>query len=137
MFEGIGKWFDKNGDSIYGTKAGGVSMGKQVVSTRKGDTLYIHFLDPTVKAFTFLLDGKKTTVKCERPCGDVSDIVVRFPLCGKTPTQYIEPGSHDAESRKTREVKFAKPVKARYFRFVATHALPVNDRLAVAEVDVW
>ena len=31
---------------------------------------------------------------------------------------------------------FAKPVKARYFRFVATHALPVNDRLAVAEVDV-
>jgi len=40
------------------------------------------------------------------------------------------------ESRKTREVKFAKPVKARYFRFVATHALPVNDRLAVAEVDV-
>ena len=40
------------------------------------------------------------------------------------------------ESRKTREVEFAKPVKARYFRFVATHALPVNDRLAVAEVDV-
>lgn len=32
---------------------------------------------------------------------------------------------------------FAKPVKARYFRFVATHALPVNDRLAVAEVDVF
>ena len=41
------------------------------------------------------------------------------------------------ESRKMREVKFAKPVKARYFRFVATHALPVNDRLAVAEVDIW
>ena len=41
------------------------------------------------------------------------------------------------ESRKTREVKFAKPVKARYFRFVATHALTANDRLAVAEVDVW
>ena len=41
------------------------------------------------------------------------------------------------ESRKTREVKFVKPVKARYFRFVATHALPVDDRLAVAEVDVF
>ena len=41
------------------------------------------------------------------------------------------------ESRKTRKVVFAKPVKARYFRFVATHALPVNDRLAVAEVDVF
>lgn len=32
---------------------------------------------------------------------------------------------------------FAKPLKARYFRFVATHALPVDDRLAVAEVDVF
>ena len=41
-----------------------------------------------------------------------------------------------AEACKTRKVKFAKPVKARYFRFVAPHALPVNDRLAVAEVDV-
>ena len=28
-------------------------------------------------------------------------------------------------------------VTARYFRFVATHALPVDDRLAVAEVDVF
>ena len=41
VFEGIGKWFEQNGDSIYGTKAGGVSMGKKVVSTRKGDMLYI------------------------------------------------------------------------------------------------
>ena len=235
VFEGIGKWFEKNGDSIYGTKAGGVSLGGKVVSTRKGDTLYIHFLDPEVKAFTFLLDGRKTTVTCDRPCGDVSDIVVRFPLGGKTPSQYVEPGSKEMwkivdetcrnpgnakaaidgnrdslwhshpepmtqnnplpppqsfmvdcgavremrgfkytprpancsvgvvdqcefwvsldgkdwtkagegafldamVSRKTREVKFAKPVKARYFRFVATHALPVNDRIAVAEVDVW
>ena len=235
VFEGIGKWFDKNGDSIYGTKAGGVSMGKQVVSTRKGDMLYIHFLDPAVKEFAFLLGGKKTTVKCERAEGDVSDIVVRFPLGGKEPAQYVEPGSRQMwkvvgqtcknpgnaqaaidgsltslwhthpepmtqnaplpppqsftvdcgavremsgfkytprpegcsvgvvdkcefwvslggkewektgvgsfpdvlESRKTRKVVFAKPVKARYFRFVATHALPVNDRLAVAEVDVF
>ena len=234
VFEGIGKWFEKNGDSIYGTKAGGVSLGVKVVSTRKDDTLYIHFIDPAVKEFTFLLDGKKTTVKCNRPSDDVSDIVVRFPLGGKDPVQYVEPGSQQMwrvvgqtcknpgnakaaiddnrdslwhshpepmakndplpppqsftvdcgavremrgftytprlvscsvgvvdkcefwvsldgkdwtkaaegsfpdvlESRKTREVKFVKPVKARYFRFVATHVLPVNDRLAVAEVDV-
>ena len=235
VFEGIGRWFEKNGDSIYGTKAGGVSLGTKVVTTRKGDTLYIHFLDPEVKAFSFLLDGQKTTVACNRAAGDESDIVVRFPLGGKTPSQYVVPGLHDAwkivgetcrnpgnakaaidgnketlwhshpapmakrkplpppqsftvdcgaeremrgfkytprpggcdagvvdkcefwvssdgkewtkagdgsfpdvlESRKTREVKFAKPVKARYFRFVATHALTANDRLAVAEVDVW
>ena len=43
-----------------------------------------------------------------------------------------KPESWNLEARE----KFAKPVKARYFRFVAPHALPVNDRLAVAEVDV-
>jgi alpha-L-fucosidase len=235
VFEGIGKWFEKNGDSVYGTKAGGVALGGKVVSTRKGDMLYIHFVDPKVEEFTFLLDGKKTTVKCERPCGDVSDIVVRFPLGGGTPAQYLKPGAKEMwrvvgqtctnpgnakcaidgnadslwhshpepmskksplpppqsftvdcgaaidmngfrytprpsncsvgvvdkcefwvstdgrdwtkagegsfpdvmESRKTREVKFARPVKARYFRFVAVHALPENDRLAVADVDVF
>ena len=94
VFEGIGKWFEKNGDSIYGTKAGGVSMGQKVVSTRKGDMLYIHFLDPSVKEFSFLLDGKKITVVVGgRPEGDVSDIVVRFPLGGKEPAQYVVPGS--------------------------------------------
>ena len=234
VFEGIGKWFEKNGDSVYGTKAGGVSLGHQVVSTRKDDTLFIHFIDPKVEEFTFKLGGEMKTVKCPRQAGDVSDVVVRFPLGGKKPEQYVVPGSRQAwkiveetcknpgnarlaidsntgtlwhshpepmkdkdplpppqsftvdcgsvremrgfrytprpascsvgvvdkcefwvsvdgrewtkagdgsfpdvlESRKTREVKFAKPVKARYFRFVATHALPVNDRLAVAEVDV-
>ena len=96
VFEGIGKWFEKNGDSIYGTKAGGVSLGIKVVTTRKDDTLYIHFIDPEVKEFTFLLDGKKTTVKCARAKDDAFDVVVRFPLGGKTPSQFVEPGSHDA-----------------------------------------
>ena len=235
VFEGIGRWFDRNGDSIYGTRAGGVSLGGKVVSTRKDDTLYIHFLDPAVKEFSFLLGGKKTTARCERARGDESDVVVRIPLGGKEPSQYVVPGSREQwkivgetcrnpgnasaaidgsahslwhshpepmaknsplpppqsftvdcgaaremrgfrytprpdgcsvgvvdkcelwtspdgrewtkagegsfpdvmESRRTREVKFAKPVSARYFRFVATHALPVNDRLAVAEVDLF
>ena len=234
VFEGIGKWFEENGDSVYGTKAGGVSLEQQVVSTRKGDTLFVHFIDPEVEEFTFKLGGELKTVKCPRQKGDVSDVVVRIPLGGKEPEQYVVPGSKQTwkiveetckspgnarlaidsnnntlwhshpepmkahnplpppqsftvdcgavremhgfrytprpascsvgvvdrcefwvsmdgrewtkagegsfpdvlESRKTREVRFEKPVKARYFRFVATHALPVDDRLAVAEVDV-
>jgi len=36
-----------------------------------------------------------------------------------------------------RRVTFAQPVKARYFRFTATHALKKNDRAAVAEIDIW
>ena len=34
-------------------------------------------------------------------------------------------------------VTFEKPTKARYFRFTATHAVGANDRVAVAEVDIW
>lgn len=36
-----------------------------------------------------------------------------------------------------RRVTFAQPVKARYFRFTATHAVKKNDRIAVAEIDIW
>ncbi|MBO7683899.1 MAG: discoidin domain-containing protein [Kiritimatiellae bacterium] len=34
-------------------------------------------------------------------------------------------------------VTFEKPAKARYFRFTATHAVEANDRVAVAEIDIW
>jgi len=34
-------------------------------------------------------------------------------------------------------VTFEKPVKARYFRFTATHALDRNDRVALAEIDLF
>ena len=93
VFEGLGRWFEKNGDSVYGTKAGGVSLGHQVVSTRKDDTLFIHFIDPNVEEFTFKLGGELKTVKCPRQKGDVSDVVVRFPLGGTKPEQYVVPGS--------------------------------------------
>ena len=36
-----------------------------------------------------------------------------------------------------RRVAFEKPVKARYFRFTATHALDRNDRVALAEIDLF
>ena len=34
-------------------------------------------------------------------------------------------------------VTFEQPAKARYFRFTATHAVEKNDRVAVAEIDIW
>lgn len=54
----VGKWFAVNGESIYGTRAGGVACGKAVVSTRKDNVLYLHFLDPKVSAVSFKLDGE-------------------------------------------------------------------------------
>ena len=60
----VGAWFEKNGESIYGTTAGGVAIGRSVVSTRKGDVLYLHFLDPRVSKVAFALSGKIVSVEC-------------------------------------------------------------------------
>lgn len=83
ILDAMGKWFEKNGDSIYGTVAGGVGTpDRSVVSTRKGDTLYIHFIDPAVKEFTFTLGGETRTVACPRESGDTYDVVVPVKLSG-------------------------------------------------------
>ena len=60
----VGKWFEKNGESIYATTAGGVALAKDVVSTRKGNVLYLHFLNPAVNKIAFPLKGEITEAKC-------------------------------------------------------------------------
>jgi len=42
---GIGAWLQPNGEAIYGTRAGLIPPTKSTVSTRRGDTHYIHILD--------------------------------------------------------------------------------------------
>ena len=59
----VGQWFEKNGESIYGTSAGNVSLLKSVVSTRRDNVLYIHFLDPAVSKFAFPLQGAIVSAK--------------------------------------------------------------------------
>ena len=54
----VGKWMEKNDESIYGTQAGGIGLLKDVVSTRKGNVLYLHFLNPAVEKFAFRSDGE-------------------------------------------------------------------------------
>ena len=93
----VGKWFAKNGESIYGTTAGGIASGKNVVSTRRGDTLYLHFLNPKVNEITFKMQGQvasatclacgkpaeftaqdgQVTVRVKRPEGCAADLVVK------------------------------------------------------------
>jgi alpha-L-fucosidase len=41
----VGNWLKVNGESVYGTRAGIIPPTAGVVSTRKGDTHYIHILD--------------------------------------------------------------------------------------------
>ena len=40
----VGSWLDNNGESIYGTRGGPYKPGPDFVSTRKGETVYLHFL---------------------------------------------------------------------------------------------
>jgi alpha-L-fucosidase len=49
----VGKWMDKNGESIYGTTSGSVTLGNLVVSTQKSDCLYLHFVDPNFNKAAF------------------------------------------------------------------------------------
>lgn len=43
----VGGWLAQNGASIYGTRAGAIPATRETVSTRRGDTHYVHVLDYT------------------------------------------------------------------------------------------
>lgn len=40
----MGAWLEKNGESIYGTRGGPWKPARGIVSTRKGNTVYLHLL---------------------------------------------------------------------------------------------
>jgi alpha-L-fucosidase len=42
----VGAWLAKNGDGIYGTRGGPWQPTKAIASTRKGNTVYLHILQP-------------------------------------------------------------------------------------------
>src|SRR6185436_14802980 len=42
---GIGKWLERNGESIYGTRAGPVAPASWGVTTEKAGKIYVHVLD--------------------------------------------------------------------------------------------
>jgi len=44
----MGEWLKLYGDSIYGTNGGPVKPGGWGVTTQRGNTIYVHVLDPTL-----------------------------------------------------------------------------------------
>jgi alpha-L-fucosidase len=51
----MGKWLNAYGHTIYGTRQGPVPPNEEMVSTQKGDTVYIHLLDESKAAY--LIEG--------------------------------------------------------------------------------
>lgn len=49
---GVGEWLKVNGDSVYGTRAGAIPPTEATVSTRAGDTHYVHVLNNTSDCVT-------------------------------------------------------------------------------------
>ena len=53
----IGKWVEKNGNTIYKTKRGPIEPTDEIASTQNGNTIYIHMLND--KKLNVLIDGFK------------------------------------------------------------------------------
>ena len=43
--EKIGEWVSKNGETIYGTRKGPINPTQELVSTRKGNKIFLHLLN--------------------------------------------------------------------------------------------
>jgi alpha-L-fucosidase len=56
---GMGKWLRANGEAVYGTRGGPVPPQSWGVTTRKGDTVYLHVLSPAEKVVALPDFGKK------------------------------------------------------------------------------
>jgi len=80
----MGAWLSKNGDAVYGTRGGPWKPSYQMVSTRKGDRIYLHLLSkmdgpisvpalPVAIKSAKLLNGQSITITTG---GDIHSFVV-------------------------------------------------------------
>jgi alpha-L-fucosidase len=61
---GVGEWLVANGESVYGTRAGAIAPTAAAVSTRNGDTHYVHILAYLSDSVT--LKGAPDTIRSAR-----------------------------------------------------------------------
>ena len=60
----MGEWLGRYGESIYGTRGGDIPPHDWGVTTRKGDSLYVHILDLQDDALYLPLDAKVASAVC-------------------------------------------------------------------------
>ena len=85
--KGMGEWLATYGDAIYGTTAGDFQDQPWGTSTRKGDTLFLHVLNPTTAIDlplqrklrkAYLWDG--TPLKCKKTKDGIYHLLLPAPL---------------------------------------------------------
>lgn len=59
----MGQWLDRYGESIYATVAGGYRDGDRIITTRNGNTLYVHLLDTGIDRVSMPLSQKVKSVE--------------------------------------------------------------------------
>lgn len=59
----MGKWLNKYGESIYATVAGTFRQDDDIVTTRKGDYIYIHVLNPEINRINMPVSRKVENVE--------------------------------------------------------------------------
>lgn len=59
----MGKWLDRYGESIYATVAGDYREGDRIITTRNGNTLYVHLLDTGIDRVSMPLSQKVKRVE--------------------------------------------------------------------------
>ena len=59
----MGQWLNRYGESIYATVAGGYRDGDRIITTRNGNTLYVHLLDASIDRVSMPLTQKVKRVE--------------------------------------------------------------------------
>jgi alpha-L-fucosidase len=92
ILSGIGAWMEKNGESIYGTKAGPLPLQSWGVSTYKNRKLYLHIFDRPIDnklyvggllspiAVAYVLDTKKRLAVMKQGDKDIVIDISKIPV---------------------------------------------------------
>ncbi len=87
----IGDWLKINGETIYGTSQGPIPPSKQMVSTQKGNTVFLHLLD-TSQEVVFIPNfiGKIKTIHFYKDQSKVEHDLTKYGLLIKVPKNKMD-----------------------------------------------
>ena len=80
----MGAWLEKYGETIYGTRGGPFMPNRNMASTRKGNTIYVHVLHWPATTLTLPALPKKIVASCAAhrrhgrgPAGTTNGLTIR------------------------------------------------------------